>query len=216
MVQPASPTSNVLHIPSLRRSTGLARFIKPVVHCVLLFSLVLLTLYFFTHPQYINLSYLPWCLVFDLVALTGFVAAVGVFLRYSSPHRTSRLYSPIGYALPHVVSLPPTTSSSASSPPVPHLRLAPPILIPVNVLADHTPLLTTTVPVSLNSPDQISVHTSQYNTFETEVSPCCVCLELLTAKSSVVALQCSHRFHECCILDWLQRKRHCPICRSGT
>lgn len=216
MSRPTISNSHANHESGLHRSPGLTRLVKTFVHTVLALTALLLTIYFLAHPQYINLSYLPWCLMFDLAVLAGFVAAVGFFLRYSSPHRPLQLHSPIGYSIPLFLSRsssrpPPRTSVSVS-----YLHTAPPILVPVNGMTDHTPLITTNVPVSIHPSQQLAVHTSQYHTFSTDLSPCCVCLELLTNKSPVVALQCSHRFHEGCILDWFQRKRECPVCRFGT
>lgn len=216
MSQPAVSNSNALQPPSLRQCSGLACFLKSFVHGVLILSAMLLTLYFLTHPEAINLAYLPWCLMFDLVVLAGFAAAVGFFLRYSSPNRPSQLHSPMGYSVPLFLSLRSTRPSPVTSVSAPYVQIAPPILIPVNAITDHTPLIATNVPVSLHSSQQLSVHTTQYHTISMDMSPCCVCLDSLTNKSPVVALQCSHRFHECCILDWFKRKRQCPVCRFGT
>lgn len=44
---------------------------------------------------------------------------------------------------------------------------------------------------------------------------CVICQENM--EENIVKLNnCSHKFHENCIVDWLIRKRDCPICREGS
>ncbi|KAJ5239509.1 hypothetical protein N7468_004128 [Penicillium chermesinum] len=45
--------------------------------------------------------------------------------------------------------------------------------------------------------------------------PCGVCFEALTVDTKFTILAChpGHRFHEACIIPWLQRQDTCPICR---
>jgi len=44
---------------------------------------------------------------------------------------------------------------------------------------------------------------------------CTICLEKM--EETVVKLNnCSHMYHEGCILDWLVRKRECPLCRQNS
>lgn len=43
---------------------------------------------------------------------------------------------------------------------------------------------------------------------------CSICLEPGSPRSARWrALRCGHRFHEGCLLEWLRRSRHCPLCR---
>eukprot|EP01006_Ploeotia_vitrea_P045617 TRINITY_DN66956_c10_g4_i1.p1 TRINITY_DN66956_c10_g4~~TRINITY_DN66956_c10_g4_i1.p1 ORF type:complete len:415 (+),score=18.91 TRINITY_DN66956_c10_g4_i1:63-1247(+) len=50
---------------------------------------------------------------------------------------------------------------------------------------------------------------------------CSVCLETITRESCentenpVVMLKCNHPFHYKCIVEWLQRKNTCPLCRCS-
>ncbi|KAG2330325.1 hypothetical protein Bca52824_001505 [Brassica carinata] len=49
-------------------------------------------------------------------------------------------------------------------------------------------------------------------------SSCSICLDNLFGSSSIhgsaTLMNCSHVFHERCLLEWLQRKNTCPICRT--
>lgn len=43
---------------------------------------------------------------------------------------------------------------------------------------------------------------------------CPICWEgYLEGKSSVIRMQCSHEFHDKCIIEWLLRGNSCPMCR---
>jgi len=44
-------------------------------------------------------------------------------------------------------------------------------------------------------------------------SECIICLEEGRPQSVWRRLRCGHEFHECCLLEWLQRARRCPLCR---
>ena len=44
-----------------------------------------------------------------------------------------------------------------------------------------------------------------------EGKDCPICLKEL--EYSQVFLPCGHTFHGDCILDWIDRKKNCPICR---
>lgn len=45
-----------------------------------------------------------------------------------------------------------------------------------------------------------------------EAPACCICLNPLVVGDSVAALECPHLYHEECIVEWLKRKNHCPLC----
>ncbi|XP_055611850.1 uncharacterized protein LOC129758375 isoform X2 [Uranotaenia lowii] len=51
--------------------------------------------------------------------------------------------------------------------------------------------------------------------FFSSFSECVICLEPLS-KARRKALECCHCFHECCIDEWLFRKKNCPTCRRDT
>ena len=42
---------------------------------------------------------------------------------------------------------------------------------------------------------------------------CPICLDKIHQKNEVV-LECTHKFHRKCILNWLRRNPSCPICRD--
>ncbi|RVW15461.1 E3 ubiquitin-protein ligase SIRP1 [Vitis vinifera] len=42
---------------------------------------------------------------------------------------------------------------------------------------------------------------------------CSICLESLPIGLQVVRMPCSHVFHGDCIVKWLERSCHCPVCR---
>jgi hypothetical protein len=44
-------------------------------------------------------------------------------------------------------------------------------------------------------------------------SKCPVCLLLFDVDEEVVLMPCKHRFHEGCIIPWLQKTNSCPVCR---
>ncbi|EOA12701.1 hypothetical protein CARUB_v10027994mg [Capsella rubella] len=49
---------------------------------------------------------------------------------------------------------------------------------------------------------------------------CTICIEELLwdgtgERKKIMTLRCSHKFHEDCILKWLDRKDTCPICREN-
>ena len=43
---------------------------------------------------------------------------------------------------------------------------------------------------------------------------CAICLSKKSFSKSVAVLPCGHRFHEECILEWLDEQPNCPICRA--
>lgn len=55
---------------------------------------------------------------------------------------------------------------------------------------------------------------------EPEGEPCSICLDNLISRDSnskrgvPTRMTCSHVFHDGCLLEWLQRKNTCPLCRT--
>ncbi|XP_060972672.1 E3 ubiquitin ligase BIG BROTHER-related-like [Cannabis sativa] len=47
-----------------------------------------------------------------------------------------------------------------------------------------------------------------------EVVSCSVCFESILAGYEAVKLPCGHKYHEKCIVKWLQTSKFCPLCRS--
>ncbi|GMY38560.1 E3 ubiquitin-protein ligase AIP2-like [Fagus crenata] len=43
---------------------------------------------------------------------------------------------------------------------------------------------------------------------------CTICLEDFPAGSCVTRMPCSHVFHRSCIVRWLIKRPHCPVCRK--
>ncbi|KAI1736689.1 hypothetical protein F4680DRAFT_253949 [Xylaria scruposa] len=46
-----------------------------------------------------------------------------------------------------------------------------------------------------------------------EVVPCPICYEDIVHGDIIMMLGCNHRFHEGCLMLWLERKETCPDCR---
>lgn len=42
---------------------------------------------------------------------------------------------------------------------------------------------------------------------------CIICFD--TLKNGYMTLSCGHKYHECCIKEWINEKVNCPICRRG-
>jgi hypothetical protein len=43
---------------------------------------------------------------------------------------------------------------------------------------------------------------------------CTICLDSLNNNNKVSTLKCGHKFHNCCIKNWMKIKKTCPICRK--
>lgn len=43
---------------------------------------------------------------------------------------------------------------------------------------------------------------------------CTICFEAFTGSEVLARLGCGHKFHEDCIVDWLERQLSCPVCRA--
>ncbi|ESQ38244.1 hypothetical protein EUTSA_v10029147mg [Eutrema salsugineum] len=61
------------------------------------------------------------------------------------------------------------------------------------------------------------MNTEELKSMETE--PCSICLDELSCSDSKktgvpTRMTCSHVFHDRCLIEWLQRKNTCPLCRS--
>lgn len=68
------------------------------------------------------------------------------------------------------------------------------------------------------SPDQIKEIINKYNDFKYEETKgeennCAICLDKLKTGDMVKALDCSHKFHNKCINNWLKVKLKCPLCK---
>uniref|UniRef100_A0A6C0CFN8 RING-type domain-containing protein n=1 Tax=viral metagenome TaxID=1070528 RepID=A0A6C0CFN8_9ZZZZ len=44
---------------------------------------------------------------------------------------------------------------------------------------------------------------------------CCICLDKFEEKDKTVILDCNHRFHTNCILNWFKKELNCPLCRKN-
>lgn len=42
---------------------------------------------------------------------------------------------------------------------------------------------------------------------------CSVCMEEIRVGSEETQMPCSHLYHECCIVEWLQKSGVCPLCK---
>ncbi|KAF4389442.1 hypothetical protein G4B88_006501 [Cannabis sativa] len=47
-----------------------------------------------------------------------------------------------------------------------------------------------------------------------QVISCSVCFENIVVGLEATKLTCGHRYHEECIVKWLQTSKFCPLCRS--
>jgi len=43
---------------------------------------------------------------------------------------------------------------------------------------------------------------------------CCICLDKFEGNHKSIVLECNHRFHKECILNWLKKELNCPLCRK--
>ncbi|KAL4231281.1 RING finger protein 24 [Mactra antiquata] len=43
---------------------------------------------------------------------------------------------------------------------------------------------------------------------------CPVCLDDFLKKEKIAVCSCHHVFHSRCLLEWLQRKNNCPLCKA--
>ena len=48
-----------------------------------------------------------------------------------------------------------------------------------------------------------------------EQEECAICLEGFREGQSLVHLPCAHKFHNGCLLPWLETNAYCPCCRMG-
>ena len=44
---------------------------------------------------------------------------------------------------------------------------------------------------------------------------CCICLDKFEENNNSIVLNCSHRFHKECILNWFKKELNCPLCRKN-
>ncbi len=43
---------------------------------------------------------------------------------------------------------------------------------------------------------------------------CSICLDNYSIEDSIITTECMHRYHQSCLLKWIQEKRTCPICTT--
>lgn len=43
---------------------------------------------------------------------------------------------------------------------------------------------------------------------------CSVCLQDFVHKDNLIKLDCTHTFHQKCLLTWLRQKKRCPLCQN--
>ena len=53
------------------------------------------------------------------------------------------------------------------------------------------------------------------NTLTDEINKvCCICLDKFEDTDKIVILECKHKFHTNCILNWFNKELNCPLCRK--
>ncbi len=52
---------------------------------------------------------------------------------------------------------------------------------------------------------------------ESDLGTCVICLEEFSSspEAKLIRMDCSHEYHQACLLSWLEKKKRCPICRSS-
>ncbi|XP_062104620.1 uncharacterized protein LOC133815849 [Humulus lupulus] len=58
------------------------------------------------------------------------------------------------------------------------------------------------------------VYTPKESDGNEDTKSCTVCLEDFRVGQQVMLTPCDHMFHEDCIVPWVERSDHCPVCRS--
>jgi hypothetical protein len=64
------------------------------------------------------------------------------------------------------------------------------------------------------SPHAISALPRHTHPVQDTDSVCMVCMEAMGG-TVVVEMACRHRFHEACLVPWLERSGTCPVCRRA-
>lgn len=59
----------------------------------------------------------------------------------------------------------------------------------------------------------ISTHRGVDGTQEIDQEECVICIAHYHEGDHIRTLPCNHSFHESCLIQWLRRKKTCPICR---
>lgn len=54
---------------------------------------------------------------------------------------------------------------------------------------------------------------TKYDKNITECPECSICLNLYKNNDNIIITKCNHHFHYDCILEWLNNKGTCPLCR---
>lgn len=52
------------------------------------------------------------------------------------------------------------------------------------------------------------------NSISNDYIDCCICLDKFDENHKSIVLECNHRFHKECILNWLKKELNCPLCRK--
>eukprot|EP00962_Isochrysis_galbana_P015635 scaffold4496_cov128-Isochrysis_galbana.AAC.6 len=68
------------------------------------------------------------------------------------------------------------------------------------------------------NPREIDAYTASWTVDDVlklpeELRSCCVCLEEVCQGSCVRTLPCFHTFHSDCAVEWLKKKKTCPLCQ---
>ncbi|KAL1214099.1 E3 ubiquitin-protein ligase RING1-like [Cardamine amara subsp. amara] len=55
----------------------------------------------------------------------------------------------------------------------------------------------------------------EFKSLKMETESCSICLENFSGSNSKpTRMTCSHVFHAPCLVEWLYRKKSCPLCRT--
>ena len=41
---------------------------------------------------------------------------------------------------------------------------------------------------------------------------CIICLDNMSINEKIIMIDCGHKYHKTCLLDWFQKKKICPVC----
>ena len=66
----------------------------------------------------------------------------------------------------------------------------------------------------LKRKDKIRVHLEKVQYNEEEECECEICFEKVKKGDKVYNLDCFHKFHADCLMEWMHYKQDCPVCRT--